>query len=199
MRYRFACALATIVFPVAANAAFIRPEVSAVTTDGSIPVSVRWLIQDTVTPLFGYSLDLERMPVTRGVASGASIDPSMSNFFDERNLLTAGGLERDQDFSIIAGDGSGGVFISTNATTLDGTTPVAGVNDVLAEVVFTIDSSVPGDYVFQLGSGSALSDTSGFPVDFESTPLTITVIPSPAGGLLIISGIGPVALRRRRR
>ena len=91
------------------------------------------------TPLFGYSLDIDVVPDSdaAGVLS-ANID--LTNFFDDRNLITAGGATRDPLFSDIMGTGDGGVFITTN--TDDGSTllAVVGVNDVLAQVFFDVSA-----------------------------------------------------------
>ncbi len=182
---------------LSAEAAFIRPETTSVTTDGSSELSVRWLIEDVDVPLFGYSLVLERSVLTGDSTGGAIIDVAATNFFDERNLITAGGLTRDMDFSLIQGDGAGGAFVSTNADVLAGVTPTPGLNDVLVQVVFSIEVSQPGEYMFQLGTGSALSDTGGFPVGFDSEPLVITVVPVPATSMLLVVA-GLAATRRTR-
>ena len=71
--------------------------------------SVLFLLQDNSTPLFGYSLEVDVLAQPKSVGS-ITADIALTNFFDERNLITAGGATRDPDFSFIfdTGDGAEG-------------------------------------------------------------------------------------------
>jgi len=179
-----------------ANATAVFPESSSVQTAPGSTVSVKWFIQSDI-PLLGYSLAIERQtPITRDFAS-VEIDAALTNFFDPQNLITAGGETRDPLFSVINPDGSGGVFISTNTEDLSTVLPVPGVNNVLGEVVFNIGADAKGDWVFKLGSASALADENGSAVPFDAATLTISIIPSPGSLLCILCGVGQV--RRRTR
>jgi len=181
-----------------ALAGIITPEQTFVEVLPGSQVSILWLAQDIATPLFGYSLDITPVTASRGATSGlVGIDLGATNFFPDRNLILAGGAELDPLFSVIQDNGSGGVFVSTNTADFSAILPVAGVNDVLAEVVFVASADALGDFVFDLGPATALSDASGFPVDFTSQTLTIRVIPAPmSAGVLSIAAL---ATTRRRR
>ena len=153
---------------------------------------VLFTIQDIEsTPLFGYSLDINIVPDADAVGIlSANID--LTNFFDDQNLITAGGAIRDPIFSDIMGVGDGGVFITAN--TQDGSTVLAvlGVNDVLAQVFFDVSPDAFGDFTIELGPASAIGTA-----DFDFTPRTFTVVPEPSTLLLCLAGVAVVRWRRR--
>lgn len=166
------------------NSAEVLPDQ---TTSGLVKLS------DSTTALFGYSLAIEVTPI--GGATGTlAVDLALTNFFDARNLITAAGSERDPVFSIILPT-SDGAFISTNTADFSGVTAATGVNDVLAQVFFRASANATGSFEVRLATGTALSDTQGFPVDFSSSPIAIRVVPSPGVAVMML----PVALMRRRR
>jgi len=181
-----------------ALAATVAPGSTKIEALPGTQVSVLWLIGDVSTPLFGYSLDLNLAPVLPMNTGVVTVDVGATNFFPARNLIAAGGATLDPVFSVILSDGMGGVFISAN--TDDGSTvlPVAGVNDVLTELVFTISADALGEFTFVLGPGSALSDAQGFPVPFDGGSVTITVVPAPSVAVASLLSVGVLALRRRR-
>lgn len=181
-------------------AGVIAPEQSLVEVLPGSQVSVLWLVQDVTTPLFGYSLDIDLVtsPIALSEVTGTvAVDAAATNFFESRNLILAAGGELDTFFTLIESDDAGGVFINTNTADFSTILPAAGVNDVLAEVVFTASADALGDFTFELGPGTALSDGAGFPVPFGGSSLTISVIPAP-GGTVLCAIVGAVALRRRR-
>lgn len=167
----------------------IEPEISEVTPGGT--VDVLFVARGGDTPIFGYSLDVDVLP-TQDAVGTVTVDVASTNFFDVRNLITAGGAVRDPQFSWIIDPGDGGVFISTN--TEDGSTllPVEGVNNVLAQVVFDVSADAFGDFTIDLGPATALANA-----DFDFAPGTITVVPEPGMLTLGVLGIGLLALRRR--
>ena len=130
--------------------------------------SMLFLLQQNTTPLFGYSLDIDIVPAA-GATGSVTVNVGLTNFFEVRNLITAGGAELDPLFSVILDTGDGGVFVSAN--TADGSTVLAvdDVNDVLVEVFFEASPDAGGDFMIELGPGSALSDGSGFAVPFAFT------------------------------
>lgn len=148
------------------------------------------------TPVFGYSLDID---VLAGPGSSGAIvvDIDFTNFFDEQNLITAGGGTRDALASEIVANTSG-VFISTNTDDLSSIIPVEGVNDVLAQVYFDISTDASGVFAIELGRASVLSDANGLPIEFDFTPASITVVPEPSTLFLALLGIGILARRQRR-
>ena len=152
------------------------------------------LLDESVTPVFGYSLEIEIVPL-EGSMGTLTVDTVATNFFDSRNLISQGGAMRDAMFSVIQPT-EVGVFISTNTADLSTVTAAPGVNDALAQVVFAASADAFGDFEVRFGSGTALSDGLGFPVEHATQTLTITVIPAPASiGLLLGAG----EIRRRRR
>lgn len=193
MKRAISVAFGTVMLGSSAEAAFIHPETLAINALPGQTISVLWLIEDVATPLFGYSLDLD----VTGPASGITVDAGATSFFAPRNLFLAVGLELDPVFSLVLPSGAGGVFITAN--TADGSTalPSPGVNDVLAQVVFVVGTDALGEYVIELGPGSALSDAQGFPVSFSSAPLTITVVPTPGAPVALVLCSLLLAPRRR--
>lgn len=153
------------------------------------------LLDESTTPLFGYSLDIRIMPLD-GAVGTITVDTATTNFFDSRNLVTAGGFTRDPIFSVIQSTADG-VFISTNSADLSTVTAAPGLNDALAQVFFRASAGALGEFQVRFGSGTALSDGLGSPVTHMTQSLSITVIPSPAsvGGLIL----GAVIARSRRR
>ncbi len=130
--------------------------------------SMLFLLRQNTTPLFGYSLDIDIVPAA-GATGSVTVNVGLTNFFEVRNLITAGGAVLDPLFSVILDTGDGGVFVSAN--TADGSTVLAvdDVNDVLVEVFFEASPDADGDFMIELGPGSALSDGSGFAVPFAFT------------------------------
>ena len=152
------------------------------------------LLGESVTPLFGYSLDLEIVALA-GSTGTISIDTAATNFFLARNLIAAGGAALDPVFSVIQ-PAMNGAFISANTADLSTVTATPGVNDVLAQLFFAASSDASGDFEVRVGGGTALSDGNGFPVAFESRSLPIRVIPAPASLALLVGGL--MAIGRRR-
>jgi len=187
-------------FAASASAEMIFVEPEATTMLPGETQSVLFRLSENDTPLFGYSLDVRFAPGP-GATGSIDADVAQTNFFDESNLISAGGAERDPDFSVIQPAGDGGVFISTN--TEDGSTVLAeeGVNDVLAQVFFTASSDALGEFIPVLtDNGTALSDGQGFPVDFDFSGGSITVIPAPAGGFALLgAAVAGLAPRRSRQ
>ncbi len=147
--------------------------------DAGGEVRVLVLIEESAVGLFGYSLDIDIAPV--GAATGSLVpNVSLTNFFDARNLISAGGAMRDGFFSVIEGSADGGVFISTNTNDLSAVFPVPGVNDVLAELVLDASTDAAGEFRIEFGSGTALSDTAGMPIAFASSSATVMI--APEGG-----------------
>lgn len=174
----------------------VEPETTEALPDST--VAVEFLIRDLeTTPLFGYSLDVDLLPGL-GASGQVLANIGLTNFFDTRNLITAGGATRDPMFSDILGPGDGGVFITTN--TDDGSTVLAidGVNDVLAQVFFDVSADAFGDFTLRLGPASALSDIGG-DVSFGFSPATITAVPEPGTIAYGILALGLLARRNRRR
>ena len=200
MRTSSLAALAGIVSSIAVttvHADIVRPAIETLDVLPGSQVSVLWLIETSLTPLFGYSLDLNLLGDLSDDRTGTTvINTEASNFFDDKNFITAAGGTRDPIFSVMIADGSGGAFISSN--TNDGSVFLAqaGINDVLAEIVFDISADASGRFVFDLGPGSALSDATGFPVSFTGSGLEINVVPFP--GILSIPCVAFLAARRRR-
>jgi hypothetical protein len=133
-----------------------------------------FLLQGNVTPLFGYSLEIEIVPIDDATGT-VDVCVVQTNFFDERNLIIAGGAPLDEDFALIFGTPEGGVFI--NANTADGSTVLAvpDVNDVLAEVHFTAGTDASGEFEIVLAAATALSDVDGFEVPYTASLATVNV------------------------
>lgn len=178
-----------------ASAGVVRPEVSLLEARPGETVRVLWLVEDIDTPLFGYSLGVARLGADPDAVGNIAIDAAATNFYEPRNLITAGGGGLHPLFTVIAPDGSGGIFLSTNTADFSTVLPVSGVNDVLAELVFEVGLDALGVFEFGLGPISALSDGAGFPVGFDRGTLTILVVPAPWG--LALLGLGLGAPRRR--
>ena len=175
------------------SAGTILPHEDLITATPGSQISVRLMLEDTAAPLFGYSLAFGRVS---GDAGMVVADASASSLEGPRNLITAAGKLLDPVFTTIQPAADDGVFISTNTADFSTVESVEGVNDMLAEIVFTIDEDALGDFVFDLGPGSALSDAAGFPVDFVSVPVTLRVLPAPATAAAVLS---VAVLTRRRR
>lgn len=131
-------------------------------------ISVFFLIRNNTTPILGYSLDVQVIPKLGAIGSVAA-DVTATNFFDDRNLITAAGETRDPFFSLIQDGGNGGIFINT--ITEDNSTVVAvdNVNDVLAEVFIQVSSDACGDFELVLGAASALSDGNAIAIPYSYT------------------------------
>ncbi len=132
-------------------------------------VRVLVLIEDLGVPLFGYSLDVDVAPV---MGATGSLVPSVSetNFFDARNLITAGGAMRDGFFSVIQLSPDDGLFVSTNTDDASAVLATADVNDVLVELVFDASNDARGTFEISFGPGSALANAGGKAVPFEFLP-----------------------------
>lgn len=185
-----------VVVPVQVSAGLISVDDQNTVALPDSMASVLFLIQEDATPLFGYSLDINIVPLAGSVGT-VDVDLLSTNFFDARNLITAGGRVRDPTFSDIIDTGDGGVFITTNTDDNSTVLPIVGVNDVLAEVVFSVSPDALGDFSIELGEGSALSDGNAFPIDFTFTPGIISVIPEPSS-LSMLLFLGVYLLGRRR-
>lgn len=152
------------------------------------------LLDESTTPLFGYSLDIEIVSLP-GATGMLTVDTAATNFFEPRNLITAGGAIRDPIFSLIQSTAEG-AFISTNTADLSTVAAESGINDVLAQVFFIASGDAIGDFEVRFGGGTALSDGQGFPVEHTTQTLRVTVIPTPGAiGLLL----GAAVYHRRRR
>lgn len=149
-------------------------------------------LRDSPSALFGYSLDVVIEP-DPAAAGGVVVDPSMTNFFDEQNLITAGGAMRDPVFSLIL-PMADGVFISTNTSDLSTVSPVPGVNDVLAQIVLNVSPDASGSFTVLLDDGTALADASGASVPFTSNEITINVTPLPMADPVAAPAMGGVAV-----
>ncbi len=69
--------------------------------------AVLFNIRDNSTPLLGYSLDVDIMPIADAVGA-VTADVSATNFYDGlQNLITEGGSELHPDFSVIIDPGDG--------------------------------------------------------------------------------------------
>lgn len=180
-----------------ASAALIEPAQPVFEVLPGAEVRVLWLLRDTATPLFGYSLDLQPAAPGGGTTGAVSIDTAQTNFFPARNVIQAGGADLDPLFSVIQPSGPGGIFVSTNTADLSTVVSVEGVNDALAEVVLLASADSQGDFVFNLGQGTALSDANGFPVPFTGSSVTIRVVPAPGAAASILCTL-LIATRRRR-
>jgi hypothetical protein len=116
---------------------------------------------------------------------------SATNFYDQRNIFTAGGTMRDPFFSMIDDNGSGGVSVTTITADFSTVLAVDNVNDVLAQVFFDVPQDALGDFTIELGSASVLVDGNAAPVPFAFTPGTIQVsnsIPAVSEwGMIVLS------------
>lgn len=136
--------------------------------------SVLFLIRNNVTPLLGYSLDIQFVPEP-GTTGDIIANVTATNFYDFRNIITAGGATRDPFFSVIQASGSGGVFVNTitdnNSTVL--ATP--SVNDLFVQVFIDASTDACGFFRIELGPSTALSDSIGSPIPFTFNPGTIAL------------------------
>ena len=153
-------------------------------------VSVLFLIRDNSTPLLSYTLDVNIVPQS-GSTGTVTANVSATNFYDVRNLITAGGAMRDPFFSVIQDNGSGGVSVTTITSDLSTVQAVDNVNDVLAQVFFDVPQGALGDFTIELASGSVLVDGNAASVPFTFTPGTIQVsnsIPAVSEwGMIVLS------------
>lgn len=132
-------------------------------------------------PLFGYSLnvDVSANPGAIGSVNGL---PALSNFHEQQNLITQGGGVLHPVLSIIINPGDGGLFVNgVNHLPVPVNLSQPGVNDILAELVFTSTEDALGFFLFDLGPGSVLSHVPKFEVAFETLPKKVEIIvPEPA-------------------
>ncbi|MBS0198026.1 MAG: hypothetical protein JSR77_14815 [Planctomycetes bacterium] len=158
-------------------------------------VAIMFLLTESTTPMYGYSLDLDIVPDP--AATGAvTVDVSLSNFFDTRNVISASGHSRSGLFSVIRPT-SDGIFFSTNASMLVGITSVPGVNDVLAQAYVRVSPDALGDFSIRVGGASALATPQGRAIPYQASDVIIHVLPAPGSSLMLL-GAGLVAARRRR-
>lgn len=153
-------------------------------------ISMLFLIESSEpTPIFGYSVDIDIVQDldTEGLLSA---NAELTNFFDERNLITAGGATRDPEFSQILSTSDGGVFITTNTADDSTVMAVPGVNDVLAEVFVDVPLDAKGEFRIELGPASTIGEA-GF--SYESA--TIIVVPEPTALTLLLIGMGVLGTR----
>ena len=167
-------------------------------------VSVLFLIRDNSTPILSYTLDVNIVPQS-GSMGTVTANVSMTNFYDVRNLITAGGAMRDPFFSVIQ-DNGGGVSVTTITSDLSTVQAVVNVNDVLAQVFLDVPPDALGDFTIELASGSVLVDGNAATVLFSFTPGTIRVtnsIPALSEWGMMVLGLfvvtaGCVVLVKRR-
>jgi hypothetical protein len=167
-------------------------------------VSVLFLIRDNTTPILSYTLDVNIVPQS-GSTGTLTANVAATNFFDARNLITAGGAMRDPFFSVIQDNGGGGVSVTTITSDLSTVLAVDNVNDVLAQVFFDVPQDALGDFTIELASGSVLVDGNAASIPFTFTPGTIRVTTSiPAVSewgvivlSLLIASAGSVVLAKR--
>jgi len=138
-------------------------------------VSVLFLLRDNTTPLSGYTVDVD-IVADPGAVGTVTANVGLTNFFDQQNLITAGGATRDPLFSVIGENGTGGVSVTTFTDDFSTVLAVDDVNDVLAQVFFDVPLDALGDFTIQLNPSSTLVDGIGASVTFTSTPGTIRVL-----------------------
>jgi hypothetical protein len=153
-------------------------------------VSVLFLIRNNTTPILSYTVDANAV-AQAGAVGTVTGNVAMTNFYDPRNIFTAGGVMRDPLFSFIEDNGSGGVSVTTITANLSTVLAVDNVNDVLAQVFFDVPQDALGDFTIALGSASILVDGNAAPIPFAFTPGTIHVTTSiPAvseWGMIVLS------------
>jgi hypothetical protein len=154
-------------------------------------VSVLFLIRDNTTPLLSYTLDVNIVPQSDATGT-VMANVSATNFFDARNLITAGGAMRDPFFSVIQDNGNGGVSVTTITSDLSTVQAVDDVNDVLAQVFFDVPQDALGDFTIELSSGSVLVDGNAASIPYTFTPGTIRVtnsIPAVSEWGVVVLGL----------
>ena len=152
-------------------------------------VSVLFLIRANTTQLLSYTLDVNIVPQSDSMGT-VTANVSATNFYDVRNLITAGGAMRDPFFSVIQDNGDDGVSVTTITSDLSTVQAVDNVNDVLAEVFFDVPQNALGDFTIVLASGSALVDGNAASVPFTFTPGTIRV----SNSIPVVSEWGMIVL-----
>jgi hypothetical protein len=169
-------------------------------------VSVLFLIRDNTTPILSYTIETNAV-AQAGAVGTLTANVAMTNFYDVRNLITAGGATRDPFFSFIEDNGNGGVSVTTITADLSTVQAVDNVNDVLAQVFFDVPQDALGDFTIELASGSVLVDGNAAPVPFAFTSGMIRVTNSiPAVGewgmmilgLLVLTAGCAVFVKRAR-
>jgi hypothetical protein len=138
-------------------------------------VSVIFLIRDNTTPILSYTVGANAVAQV-GATGAMTANVSATNFYDQRNIFTAGGAMRDPFFSTIEDNGSGGVSVTTITADFSTVLAVDNVNDVLAQVFFDVPEDALGDFTIALGAASILVDGNASPVPFAFTPGTIRVL-----------------------
>ena len=119
-------------------------------------LSVLALLENNDTPLIGYTLNVD-VDTLDGAVGTVTVDVSATNFFQERNLIAnsaAAGCEAESLHavsSVIGNPMDGGVFLNgLSASETPVCTAVAGVNDVLAEVVLDVSRDAFGPFRIRL-------------------------------------------------
>ncbi len=138
-------------------------------------VSVLFLLRDNSTPLTSYTVDTN-VVANLGAVGTITANVGLTNFFDRQNFITAGGATRDPLFSVITGNGTGGVSITTITDDFSTVLATDDVNDVLAQVFFDVPLDALGDFTIQHNPTSALIDAIGTSVTFTLTAGTIRVL-----------------------
>lgn len=161
-------------------------------------VSVFFTLEDSETPLLGYSLDITTQ-ADAGAMGAISANTMLTNFFPSRNLIVAGGGSLDPIFSVVNTSAMSGVFVNAFSEGLTTFAATPNVNDVLAQVVFEVPLNALGDFHFVLGPASALSDGNASAVAYTFSGGTIRVIPEPLSLGLLSAVAGTALLHRSRR
>lgn len=157
------------------------------------------LLGENVTPVIGYSLEIDLTPV--GTSFGTlTADASLSNFFDSQNLISAGGAAIDPQFSTILDQGGGGIFVTAITEDLSAVLATKGVNDVLVQILFRAsdDAAIGDEFLIEFGINTALSDSNAFPVPFEISSGLVRVVPEPMTACLILTAIGILTRKVRK-
>ena len=97
-----------------ALAEIVRPEDPVLSVLPGSQIRSVWLIAGATTPLFGYSLDMN-LALGEGAEGSVGVNAGASTFFPPRNIYMAAGHALDPLFTVMQGDGAGGVFLNTNA------------------------------------------------------------------------------------
>lgn len=191
---QISAATALVALPARAELISASPSILQLLPGATAPAMFE--LEESQVPLLGYSLELELVPLL-GATGTVSVETATTNFYDPRNLITAGGLVRDPDFSVILPTPTGGVFINT-ITEIGSVMATPSVNDALAQVYFTASPDAAGDFQVILTDATALADEFGSPVEYDFTGAVIHLIPEPTGTLILASIVLLFARRERR-
>lgn len=196
-----ACAIVALSEPVAAESIvlFVDDPSDGVIEQGT-SFSVLAVVRDNVTPLAGYTLNVDIAGVPAMHVGTVTASVGLTNFFLSQNLI-----EQDPDdslhpvFSVISNPGDDGVFINALSNSL-GVVDLAvdGVSDALAQIVFNVPLNALGKFEISLGNGSSLGDFELESVDFTTESLVIEVVPEPMSVTIQLLAIAAWSRRRRR-